>query len=803
MKKSLTLLILIFISTFSFSQNFIKGSVADSTQHSVPFCALALVNAKDSNLVKGNISDSAGFFIFENLKSGNYFIKINSVGFKATATASFTIDSISQIILPAQILKTEGVNLNEVSITSYKPAIEFKKGMVVMNVENDLLARGNTVLELLKRIPGIIVDAQNNITINGIGGARFLIDDRLQQMPAPQVIDMLAAMSADAVSKIELIKNPPARYDAAGTGGLINIVTKKAKVKGFNGNIGFGASQGKRFRWGPSGSFNYKSNRLSVFTNFSYGHWDGLNVTTLERTLSQNGNTESINSNGTSASFQKVFFGSGGIEYDITKKMVLGFYVNGNHNNDAYVNSVQTVVNNAADFNYSQMDYTVNQKFKITAPNYNLSLLQKLDSTGGQIKFNAGYNQYLEDQVKLNQNSFYDANGLGAAPPSNYNSYMNRDFKVFTQKLDLNKTFKNKLSVEGGLKSSFVNNYNFTQLDFSNHSTGLFNGDTTFYNEYRYKERILAAYTTLSGSWDKIGFSFGLRAEQTDLSSRNTRTGYSFGRSYFNIFPSGSLDFTLNKKNTISTAYGYRIDRPWYDMMNPIRVFNEQLNYSVGNPQIKPQYTHNFTIDHNYNQFITQSIGYNRTTDFTFFYAYTPNGSKVNIDTVFNMPHRDNFYYSLSAQKRIKWYSFQTYAVVMYRTMTGEIRGQDVSSKTYNVYFNLNQEFYLPGDFKIQIWSGRGSGFQDGPQHYYPRSAIHLSVSKAFLDKKLNITLTVQDILYKDYGPYSNNFSDQSYYYVEKYDTRRVRVMINYRFGKMRIQQRINSESDSRLKTGK
>src|SRR6202008_3734356 len=125
---------------------------------------------------------------------------------------------------------------------------------VIMNVENDIIAKGNTVLDLIKRIPGVMVDAQNNITVNGLSDVRFMIDERLQQMPSPQVIDMLSGMSADNVSKIELIKNPPARYDAAGTGGLINIVTKRAKVKGYSGNIAFGASQGERVRWGPAGS---------------------------------------------------------------------------------------------------------------------------------------------------------------------------------------------------------------------------------------------------------------------------------------------------------------------------------------------------------------------------------------------------------------------------------------------------------------------------------------------------------------------------------------------------------------------
>ncbi|MCW3078343.1 MAG: TonB-dependent receptor [Bacteroidetes bacterium] len=792
-----------FIYTFSYSQNFIKGTITDSTGSAIPFCAMALLNSKDSAHVKGNISDSTGNYIFEKVKPASYFIMFTAAGFKNSSTSAFNVDSMTRLNLPTHILKAEGINLGEISIATYKPTIEFKKGIIVMNVENDMLAKGNTVLELLKRIPGIIIDAQNNITINGIGGARFLIDDRLQQMPSPQVMDMLSGMSADAVSKIELIKNPPARYDAAGTGGLINIVTKKAKVKGYNGNIGFGASKGQRVRFGPNGSFNYKSNKLSVFSNLSYGHWDGINNQILDRRLITNTSTETINSRGNSESFQRVFSGSGGIEYDLTPKTILGLYVNGNKNDDSYINTTATDINNSSAFSYGKLLYSTHEHFNLFSPNYNLSLLQKLDSTGGQIKLSGGYNNFKETQIKNNENHFYDFNDQEVAPASNYNSISVRDYKVFTQKADLNKTFKNKLSLEAGFKSSFVDNYNSNQLLFSNRSTGLFVGDTTFYNDYRYKERILAAYSTVSRSWDKIGFSVGLRAEKTDIHANDLHTDYKFTRNYFNFFPSGSLDLTLNKKHTITTAYSYRIDRPHYGMLNPIRVFNEQLNYGVGNPELKPQYTHHINIDHNYNQFITQSIGIDKTKDFTFWYSYTPEFSKVNIDTISNVPDRNNFYYSLSAQKRIKWYNFQTYGVIMYRTMKGKLNGEDISSETYNYYVNLNQEFYLPKDFKIQIWSGIGSGFQDGPQYYYARSAIHLSLQKSFLDKKLNVTLSVNDLLYRDYMSYSSTFSNQSFYWYDRFDSRRVRININYLFGKMRIQQRLNTEGDSRLKTGK
>jgi hypothetical protein len=502
-------------------------------------------------------------------------------------------------------------------------------------------------------------------------------------------------------------------------------------------------------------------------------------------------------------SHQRILTAYAGVEYDLGPKTLLGLYANSNFNNDDWTTAATTQISNSNSFGYQKLGLGVNDHFDIATPNYNLSLLQKLDTTGGELKLTVGYNHVLEQEKKLISNRFYDNNDQEIAPASSYNTFVDRDFKVFTQKLDFNKKFSRKLSLEAGLKGSYADNYNSSELYFSNTSTGLFVGDTVFYNEYRYRERILAAYATLSKEWKKIGLSLGLRGEQTDINAADLRSAYVLRRSYFNLFPSGSIDFLLNQKNTITMAYSYRIDRPHYGMLNPIRIFNEQLNYSVGNPRLNPQFTHQVTLDYNYNQVLTNSLGFSNAKDFTFYYSYAPAGSKVNVDTIFNFPDMKNVYYSVSAQKRIRWYRFETYGTAIYRTFSGSISGQDVSSETYQLYANLAQEIYLPGEFKIGIWAGMGSDFKDGPQHYYSRSAVHISLNKTFLDNKLNVTLHFNDVFYRDYGSYLTQLPGQSTYYKDLFDTRRVRLWINYRFGKMRIEQRLKTENDSRIKAGK
>ena len=168
--KKLLVIVTFFCSFTIFSQNKVSGNIKDSTGAGVSFVNIAILNQTDSSIVKGTISDESGIFKIESIKSGNYLLKFFAVGYSEWYSSSFPIDSASQFVVPDIVLKQEGVNLNEVAITSIKKTIEFKNGMTILNVENSIMAAGNTVLDVLKRIPGVTVDNKNNISISGKQG---------------------------------------------------------------------------------------------------------------------------------------------------------------------------------------------------------------------------------------------------------------------------------------------------------------------------------------------------------------------------------------------------------------------------------------------------------------------------------------------------------------------------------------------------------------------------------------------------------------------------------------------------------
>jgi hypothetical protein len=778
------------------SQCAIKGNVVDSVHAAIPFIPVGLINSRDSSVYKGAVTDQNGNYCFENIRKGEYMLKIIAVGYNTFYSGKIEFDSVQLINIPAFTLGSGRTDLKEVDITAFKPTVEFKKGAIILNVENNLIAKGNSVLDLLKQIPGVHVDAQNNVTINGAGGVRFLIDGRLQQLPDAQMADILSGMSAETITSIELIKNPPAKYDAAGRAGLINIITKKARLKGFNGSIDESYSQGKAGRSFSVLTLNIKNNKLSAFSNLSYGYLGFYDQTELDRILNTTGSTNIFNASGAILNLRQVANFNGGIEYEATPKTIIGLYFNDNLNNSNPVQKATTTVLEGNAFNYNSFTYRSDQKQQYTSPDASFNILQKLDTLGSQLQLSSDYLNVSGTDNKVVENHFYDLNNSEILSPTNYSTRTKSRYSVFYQKLDYTKMLKSDFSIEAGLKGSFIDIK--SDADYALHNS---TSDTALENKYTYKERVLAAYTTVSKTYKKVGVTIGLRAEQTDVKGLSRTTGFTLGRSYLNVFPSSSLDYKINEKNTFTGAYSYRIDRPDFNRMNPARVYNDELNYSVGNSSIKPQYTHDITLNYNYNSFITASIDYYRTFDFMYWYTYTKSQSKINIDTTFNFRLRDNYSYSIFIQKQIKWFNFQLYTSVMYYDFKGVINGENANSATLQFYGSLNTEFLLPKNFKIQLSGYYATPFHDAIQIYSPVSSVNLVINKSFLKNKLDVSLGFFDMLYTENQYMSSRLSDQYFYYAQRADSRRVRISVSYKFGKMKIEQKLKREStDSRFK---
>lgn len=259
-----------FITQFAYTQNSINGRIQDNLGTPIAFANVLLLKANDSTLVKGTITEDSGQFSFESIAQGQYIVSVSMVGFKPSFSEPLLISENSRIALPP-ILLSEGVELDEVVVTTKKNLYVQKIDRMVINVESSILSAGSSALEILERSPGVVVDRQNNtISLVGKSGVFVMIDGKQSYMPISSLVQMLEGMSANNIETIELITTPPANYDAEGNAGFINIVLKEQTDVGFNGSYSLSAGIGNGNTTSDNISFNYRKKRLNLFGNYSF-----------------------------------------------------------------------------------------------------------------------------------------------------------------------------------------------------------------------------------------------------------------------------------------------------------------------------------------------------------------------------------------------------------------------------------------------------------------------------------------------------------------------------------------------------
>ncbi len=646
----------------------------------------------------------------------------------------------------------DSVQLREITVTAFQPVFEYKKGSIIMNVENNPLASGSTILELLKMIPGIITDAQGNLTLNGQGSVGIMLDGRLQQVPMAQLITRLSSTSADAISSIELIKNPSAKYDAAGVGGLINIATKKVKVKGFSGGLFENLSYGKQWGTVSDVSLNFKSDKLTVFTNVNYWYRDIITETVFDRSFFNTERSE-LRMKGKREAFNSIVTLKAGLEYELGRNTTAGFnasYAPGNVNG---FGKARTDIASDHVLSYRYLDNITHNKEYYNDPSANLYILHNFDTNGTQLKLSADYTDAAYRLDNRNENRFLDAEGTEAALLAAYKNTQRLHFRVFSQKLDFTKMLGKSLLLETGVKSSFVRNISEAAVQQNVPGTQDYYTDSMFSNTYHYKEQILAGYVNLSRSFGKLNAQAGLRGEQTNINGSNKTNGYEINRRYFNLFPSLNLDYKLNEKNSLQFSYGYRIERPPYDQLNSYRIFKDPLNYSTGNPALQPQYSHLVTMDFNHNNFISTGISYMHTRNSVYQYSFAREGSAISIDTLFNYASRNTLTYTVFIQKQLsKWYQVQTSLSAIYSDRKGTIFNMDGNFSTLGFYGFVNNTIQLPGGYRLQLNGNYHSGVRDGIQQYSGVGSLDLAVQKKLFNNRLSVTLGVYDLLYTNYS---------------------------------------------------
>ena len=274
--KKLCIAFFLLHTILGFTQNTtlgkISGTVVEENKKPLEFVTVTLHRAKDSVLVKGGLTDNKGVFDIENLKMGQYFIRISQVGFEKYASPLIDIsESTPSVFLPEIALKSATTALGAVTVTAQKPFIERKLDRLVVNVENSIVSAGSSVLEVLERSPNVFVNQESSINLKGKSGVIVMIDGKPTPLAGADLIQYLKSIPSSSIEKIELITNPSAKYDAAGNAGIIDIKFKKDKRLGLNGSLTVSDGQGVYNKFNASTNLNYRTKKWNLFGSYAYG----------------------------------------------------------------------------------------------------------------------------------------------------------------------------------------------------------------------------------------------------------------------------------------------------------------------------------------------------------------------------------------------------------------------------------------------------------------------------------------------------------------------------------------------------
>ena len=447
----------------------IQGQVTDAAQKTVESATVSLHKAKDSVLLKYAIADKAGKFAFENIAEGRYFVAISAVGHAKASSETVEVNASGNTITLNPIeLVPQPKSMAGVTVTAKKAMIEQKIDRTVLNVEASITNAGATAMEVLEKAPGVSVDKDGNISLKGKDGVMVLIDGRPTQLGAADLANMLRSMNASQLDQVEIMTNPPAKFDAAGNAGIINIKTKKNKQVGYNGAMTVGYTQGWDPKTNANFNFNYREGKVNLFTNLSHNYQVRGNRLDIQRTFVDPNSKAVLSFFDQQARMKGEGYGINGklgMDYFANKNTTLGVVFNTFSSSREVVNNNHTDIYNPIGTLKSKTDAVVLQDRKFSNFSTNFNFRRQLDSTGREITADLDYVTYDTRNDQTLSNYYADANGNLTQKADTLISGLPQDINIYSGRIDYLHPLKNGARFEAGLKSSYVQTLNDAVYD--------------------------------------------------------------------------------------------------------------------------------------------------------------------------------------------------------------------------------------------------------------------------------------------------------------------------------------------------
>ncbi|MHA4847583.1 outer membrane beta-barrel protein [Flavitalea antarctica] len=728
------------------AQSTVHGDVKDTAGLPVPAANILLLRAIDSVLVKGTVSLASGEFSFMDVPAGRYLTTATCAGYLQTYSSTFDVkNSDLQKHLGTIRLTENKLDLKAVVVSARKPLLEQKIDRLIVNVENSITSAGGTALQILERLPGIIVDQQNNlIVMNGKDGVMLMINGKITQMPASAVVQMLAGMSADNIEKIELITTPPANLNAEGNAGFINIVLKTNNLFGTNGS--YSATLGYSVDLLTQGSLNInnRKGRVNVYGQLSFSDIKNKLTADTYTKISSNDTINEVNWIADRIGRITNFEGRLGVDIDVSKRTIAGILVSGrsntysmdeNNRNDIYKNQrIDTVVRLANDEVNSWTDYSAN-----------LNLQHDLEKKG-KISLNLDYIHYINDQEVNYRKKFYDSSGVFVYPQnSRTNKYTPIDFWIGS--LDYSVSLSDKVILETGFKQTISTLTN--DISFENEVGNLWIKDKSFSAVYSLREQYPAVYGSLNLSLNKTtNVKMGLRYEYTVSRLGAQDTSVIIDRKYGNLFPTIFVSHKLAKNTSLNISYNQRITRPTFSNLAPFTYFVSPSSAVTGNPTLQPSINNTVKLDVVVKQFLFSLAIGKETNSITGFQPdpdsirnriiYSPQNlkNKKSISGIFSLPVTIN-----------SWWTMQFNITANLHQVNAIYRKQDIRLVQRSATINAIQRFTLPKKYFLELTGFYQSPYLDGLLYRAALGSLDIGFKKLLPGNYGTVSLNATNIL--------------------------------------------------------
>ncbi|MFC4873851.1 TonB-dependent receptor domain-containing protein [Negadavirga shengliensis] len=726
----------------------LKGRVQEAESgNPLEFANVALLDESDSSVVTGGMSDIDGAFSFVS-KPGSYILRVGFIGYDSHFQR-LTLGDRRNVNLGNIKLVYDAASLDEVTVEGVTSMFETDIDKRRYDVENSIVAEGATATELLETLPSIQVDDEGGISMRGSGDILIYINGRPSNLSGDDAESILAQFPANSIKSVELITNPSSRYDAAGVGGIINIILKKNERTGFNGQAN--VAIGTRDKYNAGVNLNYGAGKVNYYASYSFQDRRTFRESEAYRENFLPNISPVLDQDSYGERFDKTHLVRGGLDYNIADNKVFSFYAQGNFRDRTAFNELnQRSINSGGNLD-SLFVRNQDDVRESTNLETGMSYDWEIDTLGQRLFTSLSFSRDERFQVENYEQLFY--NNAHEEVPANYLLQINdrpqtSDLYVF--QMDYEKPFQNGGRLESGLKGTFGSWDRIQEFRQGDQSTGFEPvRNDTISDTFSFKEDVYAAYASYRNNTNNFGYQFGLRGEYTETISFQGNNQRTVVNNYFNLFPSMYLSYDIGEEEAFTANYSRRISRPNLWSLSPFYRVRDLLNLSIGNPFLQPEMTDSYEFGYmkGWERLLFNATVYHRYSTNVLTRIIRLGEDNVAVQTRENANVRNNTGLELINQMQLtNWWDATVSGNFFYSEIIGDNIEQGFNNSNFSWTVSLLSNMAIPDLFTLQI-QGNYRGPMVFPQgEIEPMWGVNAGIRKNVMNDNATISLNVSDI---------------------------------------------------------